>query len=49
MRTIRHPFIVKLNEVLSTQQKIIIVMEYINGGDLFDKISIYMSKIRDSI
>jgi serine/threonine protein kinase len=39
MRMIRHPYIVKLYEVLSTQQKFILVMEYIDGGDLFDKIS----------
>jgi 5'-AMP-activated protein kinase catalytic alpha subunit len=39
MRMIRHPYIVKLCEVLSTQQKIILVMEYIEGGDLFDCIS----------
>jgi serine/threonine protein kinase len=39
MRMIRHPYIVKLCEVLSTQQKIILVMEYIDGGDLFDYIS----------
>ncbi len=41
MRMIRHPYIVKLYEVLSTQQKFILVMEYIDGGDLFDKISIF--------
>ncbi len=39
MRIINHPYIVKLFEVIATQQKIMLVMEYINGGDLFDAIS----------
>jgi serine/threonine protein kinase len=39
MRMIRHPYIVKLVEVMSTQQKIILVMEYVKGGDLFAKIT----------
>lgn len=39
MRIINHPYIVKLYEVIATQQKIMLVMEYINGGDLFDAIS----------
>jgi serine/threonine protein kinase len=40
MRKINHPYIVKLFEVMSTNQKILLVMEYIDGGDLFDAISI---------
>lgn len=39
MKMIRHPYIVKLVEVMSTSQKFILVMEYVSGGDLFDKIS----------
>ncbi len=38
MRMIRHPYIVKLSNVMTTQQKIILVMEYISGGDLFEHI-----------
>jgi 5'-AMP-activated protein kinase catalytic alpha subunit len=38
MKTISHPFIVYLYEILSSAQKIIFVMEYIEGGDLFDEI-----------
>ena len=38
MKTINHPYIVKLYEILSSAQKIIFVMEYIQGGDLFDEI-----------
>ena len=40
MKKINHPYIVKLFEVMSTNQKILLVMEYIEGGDLFDAISI---------
>lgn len=39
MKMVRHPHIVKLTEVMSTSQKFILVMEYVSGGDLFDKIS----------
>jgi len=39
MKMINHPYIVKLCEVMSTQQKIILVMEYIQGGDLFSIIT----------
>lgn len=39
MKIIKHPFIVKLIEVMATQQKILLVMEYLEGGDLFDAIS----------
>lgn len=38
LRTIRHPYIVKLSNVMTTAQKIILVMEYVSGGDLFDLI-----------
>ena len=39
MKIIRHPNIVKLHEILSSAQKIMFVMEFIQGGDLFDRIS----------
>jgi len=39
MKKISHPYIVKLFEVMTTNQKILLVMEYIDGGDLFDAIS----------
>ena len=38
MQMIDHPHIVKLVEVLSNKCKIYIVLELIEGGDLFDKI-----------
>ncbi len=39
MRLITHPYIVKLIEVMAANQKILLVMEFIEGGDLFDAIS----------
>jgi carbon catabolite-derepressing protein kinase len=39
MRQVEHPYIVKLIEVLATSKKILLVMEYVEGGDLFDAIS----------
>ena len=42
MKVIHHPFIVKLYEVMATHSKIILVLEYVEGGELGD----YISKIR---
>lgn len=39
MRLVRHPNIVELREVLATRTKIFIVMEYVNGGELFAKVA----------
>jgi len=41
LRMINHPNIVKLIEVLASKSKIYVVLEYIKGGDLYDKISIF--------
>ncbi|KAF6156673.1 hypothetical protein GIB67_017809 [Kingdonia uniflora] len=38
MKIIRHPYIVRLHEVLASQTKIYIILEFITGGELFDKI-----------
>ena len=38
MRMVDHPNIVKLIEVLASKSKIYVVLEYIRGGDLYDKI-----------
>ena len=35
LKTINHPNIVKLLEVIDTEEALFIVMEYISGGDLF--------------
>ncbi|PWA67429.1 protein kinase domain-containing protein [Artemisia annua] len=37
-KIMRHPNIVRLYEVLSSHAKIYIILEFINGGELFDKI-----------
>ncbi|XP_060176069.1 CBL-interacting serine/threonine-protein kinase 11 [Lycium barbarum] len=39
LRQLRHPYIVKLYEVLATKTKIYFVMEYVKGGELFTQIS----------
>ncbi|KAJ3120014.1 hypothetical protein HK098_004927, partial [Nowakowskiella sp. JEL0407] len=38
MRLLNHPNIVKLYDVMETEKEIILSMEYINGGELFDYI-----------
>ncbi|KAI3446920.1 hypothetical protein Pfo_003585 [Paulownia fortunei] len=38
MKIVRHPCIVRLHEVLASQAKIYIVLEFVTGGELFDKI-----------
>uniref|UniRef100_A0A7N0ZXA7 non-specific serine/threonine protein kinase n=1 Tax=Kalanchoe fedtschenkoi TaxID=63787 RepID=A0A7N0ZXA7_KALFE len=39
MRLLNHPNIVKIYEVIGTKTKIYIVMEYVSGGQLSDKLS----------
>lgn len=39
MHRLRHPFIVRLFEVLATKSKIFFVMEFAKGGELFAKVS----------
>lgn len=39
MRRLRHTHIVRLYEVLATKTKIFFVMEYVKGGELFEKLS----------
>ncbi|CAI9100794.1 OLC1v1037967C1 [Oldenlandia corymbosa var. corymbosa] len=38
MKIVRHPYIVRLHEVLAGKTKIYIVLEFVSGGELFDKI-----------
>ncbi|KAK8913560.1 CBL-interacting protein kinase 24 [Platanthera zijinensis] len=38
MKIVRHPNIVRLHEVLASRTKIYIILEFIKGGQLFDKI-----------
>nr|AIZ68217.1 CBL-interacting protein kinase 23-like protein [Albuca bracteata] len=39
MKLIRHPNIIRMHEVMASKTKIYIVLEYVTGGELFDKIS----------
>lgn len=39
MRLIRHPNVVQLYEVMASKSKIYFVMEYVRGGELFDKVA----------
>ncbi len=36
MKIFRHPHIVKLYEVIESNSKIFMIMEYVKGGELFD-------------
>ncbi|KAJ6954723.1 CBL-interacting serine/threonine-protein kinase [Populus alba x Populus x berolinensis] len=38
MKLVRHPHVVRLHEVLASRTKIYIILEFITGGELFDKI-----------
>ncbi|KAJ6813119.1 uncharacterized protein M6B38_307245 [Iris pallida] len=39
MKLIRHPNIIRMYEVMASKTKIYIVLEFVTGGELFDKIS----------
>ncbi|XP_047330285.1 CBL-interacting serine/threonine-protein kinase 12-like [Impatiens glandulifera] len=39
LRLVRHPNIVRLFEVMATKSKIFFVMEYVKGGELFNKVA----------
>ena len=38
MKLVRHPYIVQLREVVASKKRIFIVLEYVKGGELYDKI-----------
>ncbi|GAB2233712.1 hypothetical protein Droror1_Dr00002941 [Drosera rotundifolia] len=40
MKRIKHPNVVRLYEVMGSKTKIFIVLEYVTGGELFDKIAL---------
>lgn len=41
LKLLKHPNVVRLHEVLASKTKICMVLEYVNGGELFDKIARY--------
>ncbi|KAK3134056.1 hypothetical protein QOZ80_6AG0544480 [Eleusine coracana subsp. coracana] len=47
MKIVRHPNIVRLNEVLAGRTKIYIILELITGGELFDRIA-RQGKLREN-
>ncbi|XP_012573429.1 CBL-interacting serine/threonine-protein kinase 21 isoform X2 [Cicer arietinum] len=46
MKLLNHPNIVRIHEVLGTKTKIYIVMEYVSGGQLLDKMT-YANKLNE--
>jgi serine/threonine protein kinase len=38
MKLIKHPNVVQLHEVMASKTKIYMVLEFAEGGELFDKI-----------
>ncbi|KAL3566754.1 hypothetical protein D5086_032169 [Populus alba] len=47
MKLLHHPGIVRIHEVIGTKTKIYMVMEYVSGGQLADKLS-YAKKLSES-
>ncbi|PSS04288.1 CBL-interacting serine/threonine-protein kinase [Actinidia chinensis var. chinensis] len=47
MKLLHHPNIVRIHEVIGTKTKIYIVMDYVSGGQLSDKMS-YVKRLNDS-
>lgn len=39
MRLVKHPNVVQLYEVLASKNKIYFILEYVKGGDVFDKVA----------
>lgn len=47
MRLVRHPHIVQLYEVMATKNKIYFVLEYVKGGELFNKVA--KGKVKEDV
>ncbi|XP_056162225.1 CBL-interacting serine/threonine-protein kinase 24-like isoform X2 [Syzygium oleosum] len=48
MKIVRHPNIVRLHEVLASRTKIYIILEFVTGGELFDKI-VHQGKLSENL
>lgn len=40
LKKVKHPYVVNLHEIMSSKDKIFLVMELVTGGDLFDTIAV---------
>jgi 5'-AMP-activated protein kinase catalytic alpha subunit len=38
LKKLRHPHIIQLYEIIETPKELFLIMEYANGGELFDHI-----------
>ncbi|XP_019440196.1 PREDICTED: CBL-interacting serine/threonine-protein kinase 24 isoform X1 [Lupinus angustifolius] len=47
MKIVRHPNVVRLHEVLASQSKIYIILEFVMGGELYDKI-VQLGKVSEN-
>ncbi|KAL3698455.1 hypothetical protein R1sor_012531 [Riccia sorocarpa] len=47
MKLVRHPNVVRLHEVLASKNKIYIILEFVTGGELFDKI-VHQGKLSEN-
>ncbi|KAL4179939.1 hypothetical protein AMTRI_Chr13g89710 [Amborella trichopoda] len=48
MKLVRHPYVVRLHEVLASRTKIYIILEFITGGELFDKIQVHRGRLSEN-
>ncbi|CAI0544823.1 unnamed protein product [Linum tenue] len=47
MKLIRHPNVIRMYEVMASKTKIYIVMEFVTGGELFDKIQASRGRLKE--
>jgi 5'-AMP-activated protein kinase catalytic alpha subunit len=47
LKLLKHPNVVRLHEVAASKTKIYMVLEFVNGGELFDKIVSHRNRVAD--